>query len=761
MTAQRCTQPGCTGTILDGYCDVCGSPASVSGGASAVGSNAVPGAGASSSPSAAGSSGPAALPRMPPVPSVPGAASASPVSASPSSRSAVTSSSNRLASAPIGSVAGPGHPGHPTGRDLVDPAARRPARRRAHHGPADARDRPATSRCMHEPAGARGPAVLPELRQAGRPLPGRPPRPDRGLLPEVPQRRSPSPRSCSAGRPGRRPVRGRRLPRPRRPRLDLPRPRPERLRPLGGAQGPAQLRRPRRARRGGRRAAVPRPGRAPAHRRDLQLRAPRGRRLHRHGVRRRDRHSRRSSRTGCAPTGGRYDPIPVDQAIAYIVEILPAFQYLHDLGLLYCDFKPDNIIQVGDAVKLIDLGGVRRIDDLDSAIYGTVGYQAPEVPEVGPVDRLGHLHDRPHPGRAGHGVPRLPVDLRRVACPPVADVPLFQRYDSLYRLLRQGLRARPGRPVPVRGRAARAAARACCARSSPPTGRSPASRCTRRRRCSSRRPSVTGGRPRLAAPAGAPGRPGRPDGGLAGRASRRPTPPPGSRRCTTAPERDRRGAARAGPGPRSRRAASTSRTTTDRERARRGPLGVAGGLAAGSGGPARKNDPTRPGRPSTPSTGRCPASWRRSSPSPSPARRAASPTSPRRCTRCAPAPTPTTPRPPRSGWPGSAPARGDLDGALAALDLVPVDEPGLRRGPAAAGRSARGVRARPAQRCRTRWRSIESVTIDPLDRARLTATCSAPRSTTVIADGEHPTLRIAGHPATEPRSARRARGGLP
>ena len=22
----RCTQPGCTGTIVDGYCDVCGSP---------------------------------------------------------------------------------------------------------------------------------------------------------------------------------------------------------------------------------------------------------------------------------------------------------------------------------------------------------------------------------------------------------------------------------------------------------------------------------------------------------------------------------------------------------------------------------------------------------------------------------------------------------------------------------------------------------------------------------------------------------------
>ena len=82
--------------------------------------------------------------------------------------------------------------------------------------------------------------------------------------------------------------------------------------------------------------------------------------------------------------GGTYNPLPVDQAIAFIIEILPAFQYLHDLNLVYCDFKPDNLIQVGDAVKLIDLGGVRRLDDLDSAIYGTTGYQAPEVPHVGP-----------------------------------------------------------------------------------------------------------------------------------------------------------------------------------------------------------------------------------------------------------------------------------------------------------------------------------------------------------------------------------------
>ncbi len=74
-------------------------------------------------------------------------------------------------------------------------------------------------------------------------------------------------------------------------------------------------------------------------------------------------------------------PLPVTEAIAYIHRILSAFAYLHSLGLVYCDFKPDNAMIEGNDVKLIDLGGVRRIDDLDGDIYGTVGYSAPEAGE--------------------------------------------------------------------------------------------------------------------------------------------------------------------------------------------------------------------------------------------------------------------------------------------------------------------------------------------------------------------------------------------
>ena len=75
--------------------------------------------------------------------------------------------------------------------------------------------------------------------------------------------------------------------------------------------------------------------------------------------------------------------VPVPHAIAYAIEVLPALGYLHDRGLVYCDFKPDNVIQTEEQLKLIDMGGVRGVDS-EGPIYGTVGYQAPEIGTDGP-----------------------------------------------------------------------------------------------------------------------------------------------------------------------------------------------------------------------------------------------------------------------------------------------------------------------------------------------------------------------------------------
>ncbi|NUT41462.1 MAG: protein kinase [Thermoactinospora sp.] len=71
--------------------------------------------------------------------------------------------------------------------------------------------------------------------------------------------------------------------------------------------------------------------------------------------------------------------IPMREAIRYGLEILKAFGYLHDEGLVYCDLKPHNAIRVGKQLKLIDLGAVQRLGSPAGTSWATVGYYAPEV----------------------------------------------------------------------------------------------------------------------------------------------------------------------------------------------------------------------------------------------------------------------------------------------------------------------------------------------------------------------------------------------
>lgn len=78
-------------------------------------------------------------------------------------------------------------------------------------------------------------------------------------------------------------------------------------------------------------------------------------------------------------------PLPVDEAIAYLLPILEALGYLHDEGALYNDLKPDNIMLKGDELGknpnsiLIDLGAVRQVSQAGGGVYHTPGFSAPEI----------------------------------------------------------------------------------------------------------------------------------------------------------------------------------------------------------------------------------------------------------------------------------------------------------------------------------------------------------------------------------------------
>jgi serine/threonine-protein kinase PknG len=131
--------------------------------------------------------------------------------------------------------------------------------------------------------------------------------------------------------------------------------------------------------------------------------------------------------------------LPVPEAIAYIHRILGAFGYLHQQGLVYCDFKPDNIMLEGGDVKLIDMGGVRRIDDPDGDIYGTAGYSAPDAGS-GPTVTTDLFTIARTLAILVTTIPDFSSNNRYIL---PGDLPVFIKYESLYRWLMKATAEHP------------------------------------------------------------------------------------------------------------------------------------------------------------------------------------------------------------------------------------------------------------------------------------------------------------------------------
>ena len=290
--------------------------------------------------------------------------------------------------------------------------------------------------------------------------------------------------------------------------------------------------------------------------------------------------------------GGVNTPLPVDQALAFVLEILPAFAYLHDVGPAVLRLQAgqrDPAGRRGQAHRPRRRAPDRRpgLGDLrHGRLPGARGGRGRAVRGVG------HLHDRPHPGHAGARLPRQHEHLRGVAArrsrTPRCSRRTTRSTGCWPRRARSTRRTGSRRSTSCARRSS-----ACCARSSPPTA-GPGSPALHSAASvlfeaptsdEAGHPLAWDQLPALKVDASDPAA-----SWLAG--VNVSDPAAAHRGAGRRAAGDRRGAAAARRPRRSRRASSDVRRPDDRPDPRGRPVGVAGGLA----GRARAAEHQRPGR---------------------------------------------------------------------------------------------------------------------------------------------------------------------
>ena len=441
--------------------------------------------------------------------------------------------------------------------------------------------------------------------------------------------------------------------------------------------------------------------------------------------------------------GGAYSPLPVDQAIAYMVEVLPAFSYLHTAGPAVLRLQagqrdPGRRQRQADRPR-------RRAADRRRRSRRSTAPSASRRPRCHATAHRSPATSTPSGARwpcwssssAGYRASTSttcrrpsrcrssPSTTRCTGCSLKATAPApedrFQSADELREQLLGVLRevtSRQRRRLSARVRRRRSSRR----RRSPAT--SSAGPTCRRLRPDASDPmaswlsGVTSDDPArlLAAPRRRPGADGRPCAWPAARgrsasATSQPAPRPSATRCSEADPWDWRAV-------------------------------WMNGLAALAAGdvPARC-------RRSTPSTARCPASWRRSWRWPGPASWPASARSPARLYAVCARTDGAYLAPAQFGLARLAAAGGRRDDALAALDRIPPVEPGVRRVAPPAGVAARRRRVGDARRPRR-----------GVGRGR-SGRRSTPRERSGAADRRSSTPRWPRRRPTAPQPRRRSSAG--
>lgn len=158
--------------------------------------------------------------------------------------------------------------------------------------------------------------------------------------------------------------------------------------------------------------------------------------------------------------------LDIEEVITYGCRILGALDHLHQrkepIGpLAYCDMKPSNVIHCRDGLKVIDLGGVRRIGERTAPAL-TEGYAAPEIDDTGPtvahdlhtvgrtlqeLARFAATHDIPGTGITSF---RYAVQCATAPKPGKRFASAAEMSEQLRGVLREirALRNKPDRPEP-------------------------------------------------------------------------------------------------------------------------------------------------------------------------------------------------------------------------------------------------------------------------------------------------------------------------
>ena len=132
-------------------------------------------------------------------------------------------------------------------------------------------------------------------------------------------------------------------------------------------------------------------------------------------------------------------PFTVPEAIKHMLGILPAFTYLAKLSLVYCDFKPQNVMlevlkDGTKIVKLIDMGTVIKHEPHPSDVYGTHGFYAPEAVKTPSPETDLYTICR----TLAYLVTEMDLATPVFGMPSIESYKAFRDNPALYRLLTRG-----------------------------------------------------------------------------------------------------------------------------------------------------------------------------------------------------------------------------------------------------------------------------------------------------------------------------------